>query len=52
MVEKGEALVLTDIGRGDEGVYVCVADNNVGEQPVRAQIVLDVLCECVLLNDK
>jgi len=40
-------LVLPSITRSDEGVYECVADNRVGDRPVRAQIVLNVLCKWI-----
>lgn len=42
LTERGATLSLTDIGRSDEGTYICVADNQVS-QPVTAQILLNVL---------
>ena len=44
LTESGPALLLADIGRADEGTYVCVADNKVS-RPVNAKITLNVLCE-------
>ena len=40
----GPALDLADIGRDDEGVYICVADNQVS-RPVTQSIALNVLCK-------
>lgn len=45
LTERGETLSLSSVSRRDEGVYVCVADNNVGDMPVRREIDLNVLCE-------
>ena len=44
LTAAGPALALADIGREDEGVYVCVADNQVS-RPVTDSIALNVLCE-------
>ena len=44
LTAAGPALDLADIGREDEGVYVCVADNQVS-RPVTDSIALNVLCE-------
>ena len=44
LTAAGPALDLADVGREDEGVYVCVADNQVS-RPVTESIALNVLCE-------
>ena len=54
LTAAGPALDLADVGREDEGVYVCVADNQVS-RPVTESIALNVLCELpyytVILKD-
>ena len=44
LTAAGPALDLADIGREDEGVYICVADNQLS-RPVTESIALNVLCE-------
>lgn len=45
LIEVGPVLTLRDVGRNDEGTYICVADSKAGMKPVTHNIVLDVLCE-------